>query len=138
MWRSWWSMIHHILITHLHIISLYQGIKELQHEKSCLSTVKLEEEKVLLKQYVSLHCFVEGKKLFVHIGHLNLKKTFCLNIQVSLKQAAHEFFILLQDQTAQTNDYATISENWQKSGRKISICTCIQMRVTSSKCTSIL
>jgi len=32
----------------------------------------------------------------------------------------------------------TTSENCPKSGRKISICTCIQMRVTSSKRAQIL
>jgi hypothetical protein len=90
MWRSWWSMIHHILITHLHPTyheSISMDKRVTAWKKLFWVQVKLEEEKVLLKQYVSLHCFVEGKKLFIYIGHLNLEKPFCLNMQVSLKLA---------------------------------------------------
>jgi hypothetical protein len=43
------------------IISLYQRIKELQPEQGCLS-IKRNGRKVLLKQYVSLHSFVEGER----------------------------------------------------------------------------
>ena len=79
--------------------------------------VKLEEEKVLLKQYVSLHCVVEGKKLFVHIGHLNLEKTFCLNMQVSLKQAARVLHTLARPNCTNKwlcNNFWKLTRKWQK------------------------
>jgi hypothetical protein len=79
--------------------------------------IKLEEEKVLLKQYVSLHCFVEGKTWFVHIGHLNLEKTFCLNIQVSLKQAARVLHTLVRPNCTNKwlcNNFWKLRKKWQK------------------------
>ena len=82
-----------------------------------MKKVKLEEEKVLLKQYVSLHCFVEGKKLFVHIGHLNLEKPFCLNMQVSLKLAARVLHTLARPNCTNKwlcNNFWKLTKKWQK------------------------
>jgi hypothetical protein len=43
--------------------NLYQRVKELQPlNKVVWVQIELEEEKVLLKQYVSLHSFVEREK----------------------------------------------------------------------------
>ena len=65
-------------------------------------------------------------------------KTFCPNIKVSLKQAVRVFHSLARSKC--TNKWINMYNIFWKltdSYRKISICTCIQMRATS-KCTKIL
>ena len=120
MWRSWWSMIQHILITHLHPTyhkSISMDKRVTAWKKLFWVQVKLEEEKVLLKQYISLHCFVEGKKLFVHIGHLSLEKPFCLNMQVSLKQAVRVLHTLARPNCTNKwlcNNFWKLTKKWQK------------------------
>ena len=66
MWRSWWSMIQHLMIIHLHTKyhkSISKGKRITAPEQGCLSTNRIRRRKSpLLKQYVSLHSFVEREK----------------------------------------------------------------------------
>jgi hypothetical protein len=118
------------------ISGLYQRVKELQPEKGCLSTNRIRRRKSPTKT-ICVPSFLRWKgEIICSSWTFKSVKTCCLNIQVSLKHAARVLHTLVRSSC--TNKWPTISKNWQKGGRKISIGKCIQMRVTSSKCTKIL
>jgi hypothetical protein len=76
MWRSWWSITHHIMIIQLHTKYHKSNSKDksVTAEQGCLSIKRIRRRKSSIKT-ICLPSFLRWRReISVHVRHLNLEK----------------------------------------------------------------